>query len=76
MDKRGKKKLAPIIIAALMVLYYAGFIAAIFFVPGMAIWLRLVLGIVPAALAGVAVFVTKERLNEINSGEEDDLDKY
>ncbi len=76
LSRRDRKKIAPIVIGALAALYYAGFIAALFLMPGMALWLRLVLGIVPAALVGVAVFVVKERLDEIDSGEEDDLDKY
>lgn len=77
MDKKhGKKLIAPCIIVALIVLYYV-MIAIIFLaVPEIPIVVKLLMIIIPLALAGVAIAMLIERIKEIRSGEEDDLSQY
>lgn len=75
MKKHGRKMIAPVVIAAVIALYYAGFAAACMFIP-FPLWLRLLMGVGPLALAGVCVYVLLQRIHEIRSGEEDDLGNY
>lgn len=77
MDKKhGKKMIAPCIIVTLLVLYYV-MIAVIFLVvPELPIVVKLLMVIIPLALAGVAIAMLIERIKEIRSGEEDDLSQY
>lgn len=75
MDAHKKKMIAPVIIAAVIILYYFIFLIVCLCIPIPLIF-RLLFGLIPAALAGVCVFVLVERIKEIRSGEEDDLSKY
>ncbi len=75
MNNHGKKMLAPVIIAIIIVLYYVGFAAICLLIP-IPLLLKLLFGIVPLALAGVMIYVVITRIREIRSGEEDDLSKY
>ena len=64
MKKEHRNKIiAPIIIEAVLI-------------PDLTVILKLLMVIIPLALAGVAFAVTVERVQEIRSGEEDDLSKY
>ena len=45
-------------------------------VPGIPGWAKALLCIVPLAVCAVAVGVLVQRIREIRSGEEDDLDQY
>ena len=76
MNKHGKKMIAPIIIAILFVIYYLGIAALFLFADVIPMWGKILLVIVPLALAGVMIGVVKSRIDEIRSGEEDDLSKY
>ena len=74
MKEHRKKLIAPIIVTAIMVLYYIayfGFLIAL--IDGIWKWL---LGIIPLAFTVVMLKVCIERINEIKKGEEDDLSKY
>ncbi len=74
MKEHKKKLIAPIIVTAIMVLYYIayfGFLLSL--IDGIWKWL---LGIIPLALSAVMLKVCIERINEIKKGEEDDLSKY
>ena len=74
MKKQQKKLIAPIIVTAIMVLYYIayfGFLIAL--IDGIWKWL---LGIIPLVFTAVMLKVCTERINEIKKGEEDDLSKY
>ncbi len=73
--KRRNKMIAPIIITVILVLYFLGFFAVCALLP-LPVILKLVFGLVPLLLAGVCIFVLIERIEEIRSGEEDDLSKY
>ena len=74
MKEHKKKLIAPIIVTAIMVLYYIayfGFLIAL--IDGIWKWL---LGIISLAFTAVILKVCIERINEIKKGEEDDLSKY
>ena len=74
MKEHRKKLIAPIIVTAIMVLYYIayfGFLIAL--IDGILKWL---LGIIPLVFTAVMLKVCIERINEIKKGEEDDLSKY
>ncbi len=74
MKRRGYA--APIIVAALIFLYYIGMAVLFFTVPGIALWAKLLLCLIPAGIIALTVGVTVQRIREIRSGETDDLDKY
>lgn len=75
MDKHEKKMVAPVVITVIMVLYYFGFLLVCIIMP-LPLWIKLLFGLVPLLLIGVCIFVLRERINEIRSGEEDDLSQY
>ena len=74
MNKHGKKMVAPIIIAVIVVLYYVAYFGLLITMLD-GIW-KYVLGIVPVLLSAVMVKVCIERIKEIKDGEEDDISKY
>lgn len=74
MKNSSNKMIAPIIITVIIVFYliiYFGFIVSQ--VHGL---LKIMLGIIPLALAAVMIYVCVQRINEVKGGEEDDLGKY
>ena len=75
MEKQHKRKMiAPIVVAMLLVLYYALYFGFLLWALEGA-WTYL-LGIFPVALLAVTVAVCIERIKEIQRGEEDDLSQY
>lgn len=70
-----KKLLPPIVVAVLLLLYGAGYLGVCFLLP-LSLWVKILGGGIGAALAGVLIFVTVERIHEIRSGENDDLGNY
>ncbi len=73
-ENHGKKMVAPVIITVLMILYYIVYFSFIIRLIGSGP--AVLLGIIPAALGAVSVYVCIQRIQEIRSGEEDDLSKY
>ncbi len=74
MNYHGRKMLAPILISAIVILYYVAYFGLLItLVEG--IW-KYILRIVPLLLSAVMVMVCIERIKEIKEGEEDDLSKY
>ncbi len=74
MKEHKKKLITPIIVTAIMVLYYIAYFGfLISLIDGIWKWL---LGIIPLVLSAVMLKVCIERINEIKKGEEDDLSKY
>lgn len=70
-----KKMIAPIIITLLLGIYliiYA--VALVSAIPEL--WMKLLAGLIPLALLGASIYNLYERIQEIRSGEEDDLSKY
>ena len=74
MKKHNKKLIAPIIVSAIMVLYYVVYFGILIAVLD-GIW-KWFFGIIPLAFSAVMLKVCIERINEIKKGEEDDLSKY
>ena len=70
-----KKIVAPLIITILVVIYLAIYFGALIWIIPY-IWLKVLLAVLPIALAGTMIYVCIQRINEIRSGEEDDLSKY
>ena len=70
-----KKLIAPIMIAVLFILYLTGLLVlwTNFYLP---LFAKIVGVLILVALAAVMIFVLVERIQEIRSGEEDDLSKY
>ncbi|MCM1497768.1 MAG: hypothetical protein NC124_04805 [Clostridium sp.] len=75
MEKRKGRIAAAIIITVFFVIYFLlYFICLLDVLPG--IVMKLLFGLIPFALAAVMIFVCIQRINEIRSGEEDDLSQY
>ncbi len=69
-----KKMIAPVTVTVLMIIYYMVYFGILMaHTQGM---LKAFLGIFPLAFAAVSIYVLKQRIEEIRSGEEDDLDNY
>ena len=73
---KKKKLAAPIIVTTLLCLWMLGWLALIFYQPEIPFWGKLAGAGIPLALVGVALYVLLERIREIRSGDEDDLDNY
>lgn len=69
------KMIAPIIISIILIAYYI-FFFTIIVAQGMPFIFVVLLGLFPLFIVGVIIYVLVERINEIRSGEEDDLGKY
>ena len=74
MDGHKKKMVAPIVITAIVTLYYT-----LYF--GILIWLlegvwKYALVLIPLALVGIMVYGCAQRISEIRKGEEDDISQY
>ena len=76
MKKHWKKVIAPVIIIFCAILYYVVVGAVFLIIDGIAIPIKILGLTIPAAFIGVSIFVLRERINEIRSGEEDDIGKY
>ena len=73
---KKRKLAAPIVISVLVGLWLLGYEVLIFLVPAIPLWIKLLGAAIPLALLGVTIYVLCERIKEIRSGEEDDLDNY
>ncbi len=74
-----KKLIAPIVVTVLVLVWlgvYLAMAAGLLRVPDAPLALKAVFVLVPLCLGGVAVYNLVERIHEIRSGEEDDLDNY
>ena len=73
---RWKKYIAPVIIAVLLCAYYIALAVIIGRIPDLPLWGRIAAIVIPLVICGVLIGVLVQRIREIKSGEEDDLDKY
>ena len=73
---KKRKLAAPIVISVLVGLWLLGYAVLIFLVPAIPLCIKLLGAVIPLALLGVTIYVLCERIKEIRSGEEDDLDNY
>ncbi len=76
MKAKWKKIVAPVIITVLLVVYLVGFSVAAISASIQSAGILVVFGLITLALAGVMIGVCVQRIQEIRSGEEDDLSKY
>ena len=74
MNSHRKKMIAPIVVSAVMILYYVVYFGFLMALLG-GIW-KYAFGILPLVFSAVTVKVCIERINEIKKGEEDDISKY
>ena len=72
----GKKMIAPIVIAIIVIAYYVGIAVFLLTVPGIPVIVRVLLVVIPLILAAVMFGVLIGRIKEIQGGEEDDLSQY
>ena len=72
----GKKMIAPIVIAVIVIAYYVGIAVFLMTVPGIPGIVRVLLVVIPLILAAVMFGVLINRIKEIQGGEEDDLSQY
>ncbi|MDP3448155.1 MAG: hypothetical protein Q8S22_08880 [Eubacteriales bacterium] len=75
MNAHQKKMIAPIVITVLLSAYMLTYCFVLLSVP-MPILLKTLIGLIPLALLGVSISVLFQRIKEIRSGEEDDLNQY
>lgn len=71
-----KKAVAPVVITVIAVLLLFSWLLKVLYCSVCSGLLKASVGLILAALIGVAVFVLVERIKEIRSGEEDDLSQY
>lgn len=67
--------IAAVITTIILVFVIIGYFTAVFFIP-FPIWIKIVGAVILMFFIGAAIFVLIERINEIRSGEQDDLGKY
>lgn len=66
---------APVVVTVLLVVYFL-FLMGICFIPFFPIGVKIGAAVIFLPLIGVSVFVLRERMKELRSGELDDLSKY
>ncbi|MBN1778505.1 MAG: hypothetical protein JW811_10350 [Clostridiales bacterium] len=76
MKKHTGKLIAPIVITALILLYFVGLIIIALTTSWLPAWALIAGVVLPLCVMGVMVYVLIERIKEIRSGEEDDLSQY
>lgn len=74
--KYWKKMIAPIVIALVIILYYAGIAVFFMAIPGIPAIVKILMVVIPLILAAVMLGVLISRIKEIQRGEEDDLSQY
>lgn len=75
MEKNTIKKSGVYIISALIIGYFV-LICALYFIIGVPIVICAVLTVIYAIISIVMIFVAKERIDEINRGQDDDCNHY
>lgn len=72
----GKKMIAPIVVAVIIIAYYVGVAILFASVIGIPVIIRVLMIVIPLILAAVMFGVLISRIKEIKGGEEDDLSQY
>ena len=75
MSDHRKKMIAPIVVTVILIAYYGLYFGVLIALIDVAA-VRILLGVVPAVMSILIIFVCIQRIKEIRSGEEDDLSKY
>lgn len=68
--------IAPVVIVALISIYYIAIGVIFAYMNGVPMLEKIIALVVPALLSGVAITVLIQRIKEIKKGEDDDLSKY
>ena len=76
MKTKTKKMIAPVVIVAIVSIYYIGIGVFFAYMEGVPTLAKIFALVIPALLTGAAVTVLVERIKEIKKGEDDDLSKY
>ena len=72
-----KKGLLGAVLSALFVMiYYGGLLLLFAFQPEIPSWARILLCLIPLGVCAVVILVLVQRIQELKSGETDDLDNY
>lgn len=75
MNPHKKKLIAPVIITVLLVLFLLLYMAVCLLLP-FSWWIKSAGLLFLAVLIGVCIYVLIQRIQEVRSGEEDDLSQY
>ena len=75
MNGHKRKMTAPIVITALVIVYFFVYFGLLIHFVEIG-WLKVLLWVVPALLGAVMIGVCIQRIREIKGGEEDDLSQY
>lgn len=75
-NTKTKKMIAPVVIVALISIYYIAIGVIFAYMNGVPMLAKIIALVVPALLSGVAITVLIQRIKEIKKGEDDDLSKY
>lgn len=75
MSNHESKMIVPIIVTILLVFYLIVYAIVCIYIP-LPVWVKVMGIIMLLALAGTSVYLLIQRINEIRSGEEDDLSNY
>jgi len=75
MKSRLSKMVAPVIIVAIICMYYVALVIVLFLTKIPSIF-KVTIGLISIIVSSLFVFVLAERIKEIRKGEEDDLSKY
>lgn len=73
---KKEKLAAPIVVTVLLCLWFGTWLVMAWSARGLTLWAKLLGTVIPLALIGVSLYVLAQRINEIRSGDEDDLDHY
>ncbi len=71
-----KKLIAPIVITVLLCLWFLFYLVVFLAIPDLPLVPKLAVGVASTGLGGVSIWNLYERVKEVRSGEEDDLDNY
>lgn len=72
----GKKMIAPIVIALIIIAYYVGIAIVCTTVTWLPIGFKVVMIVVPLIVSALMLGTLISRIKEIKGGEEDDLSQY
>ena len=71
-----RKYVAPVIIVVLLSAYYIALAVIVGRMSHLPLWAKIAAIVLPLLICGALLGVLVQRIHEIRSGEEDDLDKY
>jgi len=76
MKKKKTGYKGAVISALCLILYELGLALVFLMIPPIAVWIKVLLCLIPALISALIIYVLVQRIREIRSGETDDLDQY